>query len=109
MEEKKTIKSGLKRRAITRQKQLLQLTQTLVLATAPAPQNSAATRDAVAGHPQERGGQQPGRQHVPRSRGKGAVSGKSWDKAESSEEPDPWGRRPDHAPGDLDLLTAVLQ
>lgn len=95
-----------------------------MLATALAPQNSATTRDAVQGilrrevaaavetettmaacakKPSEQGSEWK-TSAVPPSSAK-----VTWDKEESSEEPDPWGRRPDHAPVHLGLPTTALQ
>lgn len=98
-----------------------------MLATAPAPQNSGATRGAVQGILRRDMGSNSGgidettlaaRTKKPSERGSKwkthtvtpSRSAKvTWDKEESSEEPEPWGRRPDHAPGGLGLLTAALQ
>lgn len=117
------MKKRKRQRAITQQKQLFSW-QTPVLATAPAPQNSATTRDAVQGilrrevaaavetettmaacakKPSEQGSEWKTSTVSPSS------AKVTWDKEESSEEPDPWGRRPDHAPVHLGLLTTALQ
>lgn len=116
MEEKETIKSGLKRRAINSTEAAPSADTDINIGNSPSSTKlscnqrrccraSSGERWAAVGEAEVR----LRWQHVPRSRWKGAVSGKPWDKEESSEEPDSWGRRPDHAPGGLDLLTAALQ
>lgn len=98
-----------------------------MLVTVSTPQNSEfCDQKCCSGHPQERGGQQPWKRDemtaaacAKKPSGRGSKQKTSTvtpsrsanvtsNKEESSEDPGPWGRRPDHIPGDLGLFTAAL-